>query len=215
VLTLFHGSKSGLVGAIRPTSRACCDFGRGFYMGDFPHQAKTLICRYGSPWFYELEFDVTGLSVGSLADTRQWALFVAYNRGAMRDWENTPLSAQMKVLAEERDVLHGRIADDRVFYAAQRFFDGVITLETLGNVLEALNYGKQYVALTEKACRQIRVKSSCRLTPAECEKLRLESERQRILADDRTAAMLKASRHRNGTYFDEICDRIAAGEEVL
>lgn len=28
---LYHGSKTGLVEDIRPSSRATCDFGRGFY----------------------------------------------------------------------------------------------------------------------------------------------------------------------------------------
>ena len=27
-MKLYHGSKAGIVGAIAPTSRGCCDFGR-------------------------------------------------------------------------------------------------------------------------------------------------------------------------------------------
>lgn len=214
-MTLYHGSKSGLVGPIQPSSRDCCDFGRGFYMGDFPHQSLTLICRADDPWLYELDFDPTGLSVGSFETVRQWVLFVAYNRGAMRDYADTPLAARMRSISDGRDVLSGRIANDRVFFAAQRFFEGLITLEALTDVLEALNYGNQYVALTEKACRQVRVKSSRQLSVAECNHLRQENERQRTLAENRTEAILKAHRHRSGTFFDEICDRIAAGEEDL
>lgn len=33
-LTLYHGSKSGIYGAIALVSRKHCDFGRGFYMGE-------------------------------------------------------------------------------------------------------------------------------------------------------------------------------------
>lgn len=215
MMTLYHGSKSGLVGPIRPTSRDCCDFGRGFYMGDFAHQPKTLICRSNAPWFYELEFDPTGLSTGTFQSVRQWALFVAYNRGAMHDYDDTPLAARMRSISEGRDVLVGRIANDRVFYAAQRFFEGVITLETLAAVLEALNYGNQYVALTERACSQVRVKSVRQLSAAECEHLRQESERQRVQAENRTDEIIKSRRHQGGVFFDEICDRIASGEEVL
>lgn len=46
VVTLYHGSKSGIVGDIAPTSREHCDFGRGFYMGTEKTQPLTLICNY-------------------------------------------------------------------------------------------------------------------------------------------------------------------------
>ena len=35
---LYHGSKSGLVGDIKPISRERCDFGKGFYMGTTPDE---------------------------------------------------------------------------------------------------------------------------------------------------------------------------------
>ncbi len=43
VLTLYHGSKSGIDGTIAPMSRDRCDFGKGFYMGDEKSQPITLI----------------------------------------------------------------------------------------------------------------------------------------------------------------------------
>ena len=43
---LYHGSKSGITGAIAPNSRPQCDFGKGFYMGTEASQALTLICYY-------------------------------------------------------------------------------------------------------------------------------------------------------------------------
>lgn len=33
IVTLYHGSKSGIKGNIAPVSRNRCDFGQGFYMG--------------------------------------------------------------------------------------------------------------------------------------------------------------------------------------
>lgn len=33
IVTLYHGSKSGIRGDIAPISRERCDFGKGFYMG--------------------------------------------------------------------------------------------------------------------------------------------------------------------------------------
>lgn len=45
-VTLYHGSKSGIRGAIAPISRKHCDFGKGFYMGTNRIQPLTLICNY-------------------------------------------------------------------------------------------------------------------------------------------------------------------------
>ena len=45
-VTLYHGSKSGIRGAIAPVSREHCDFGKGFYMGTDRTQSLTLICNY-------------------------------------------------------------------------------------------------------------------------------------------------------------------------
>lgn len=45
-MVLYHGSKSGIQGKIKPASRDRCDFGAGFYMGTDPLQPLTLICDY-------------------------------------------------------------------------------------------------------------------------------------------------------------------------
>ena len=47
-MRLYHGSKSGIVGEIAPTSRDVCDFGKGFYMGTERTQPLTLICHGAS-----------------------------------------------------------------------------------------------------------------------------------------------------------------------
>lgn len=46
IVTLYHGSRSGIRGAIAPISRERCDFGKGFYMGTDKSQPLTLICNY-------------------------------------------------------------------------------------------------------------------------------------------------------------------------
>ena len=61
-LRLYHGSKSGLEGPIKPIGSSVNDFGRGFYLGDEPSQPLTLICRGERPTFYTCELDLTGSS---------------------------------------------------------------------------------------------------------------------------------------------------------
>jgi|GEM_PF-2127483 hypothetical protein len=46
IVTLYHGSKSGIRGAIAPISRVRCDFGKEFYMRTDRTQMLTLICNF-------------------------------------------------------------------------------------------------------------------------------------------------------------------------
>ena len=79
IIKLFHGSKSGIKGAISPVSRTLCDFGKGFYMGTEKDQPMTLICNYENAVLYELELDTTNLIVKDIPLNIEWALFVAFN----------------------------------------------------------------------------------------------------------------------------------------
>ena len=62
-IVLFHGSKAGIDGEIKPISRNRCDFGSGFYMGTDIWQPLTLIYNYESPILYTVEVDLTSLNV--------------------------------------------------------------------------------------------------------------------------------------------------------
>ncbi len=82
-ITLYHGSKSGIRGAIAHISRKHCDFGKGFYMGTDPIQPLTLICNYPNAKIYTLSVDLSGLKILDVEVGLDWALLVAYNRGKM------------------------------------------------------------------------------------------------------------------------------------
>ena len=212
MLRLFHGSKNGLTGAIAPVSRLSCDFGRGFYMGESAQQPETLICRAQSPRLYELEFDPTGLAVLETGSDLLWALVVACNRGAMERYADTALYRKLKDLVAAADVIDGRIANDRVFMAVNDFFERRMTLETLSEVLKAVNLGGQYCARTVKACSRIRIVSERGLDRTACENLGRRSENQRTRAVELTNRLIDGRRHLDGIYFDELCEKYASGE---
>jgi len=133
IVTLYHGSKSGIRGKIAPISRERCDFGKGFYMGTDRTQPLTLICNYPDARIYTLSADLSDLRILDIEVGLDWALpcitlLVAYNRGKM-------------------DSIKGSAIYDR-------FFNGEITDMALVNSLSALKLGRQYVALTEKACKK-------------------------------------------------------------
>lgn len=208
MVTLYHGSKSGIVGEIAPTSRERCDFGKGFYMGTEKSQPLTLICNYENAKLYTLQVDLSGLKVLDIEVGIDWALLVAYNRGKMESVKGTAIYNRIAEMADGCDMLIGFIANDRMFVVLDRFFKGEITDEALIHSLSALKLGKQYVALTTKACKQIKIVEEKALTEADRKALRVESEDHRsrgvALADE-----ICRQYRREGRFFDEI---LKAGE---
>ena len=182
VLTVYHGSKNGLVGPIRMVSgrnRRTCDFGQGFYMGDEPTQPRKLVCDGEHPTLYTLTLDLEGLKVHRFATDADWAMFVAYNRGFLEDYRQSACYRELRRIREENDVIFGRIANDRIFAAMKLFFDGLIGVPALVKCLSVLNVGNQYCAITGKAFSRISVVSEKRFSRRECELFRAKSERQR------------------------------------
>ena len=208
-ITLYHGSKSGIQGNIAPKSRDKCDFGRGFYMGTDPRQPLTLICNYPKAKLYTLSIDLSDLKIIDIEVGLDWALLVAYNRGKMESIKGTPLYDQYAGWTEECDMLIGYIANDRMFVVLDRFFNGEITDLALIHSLSALKLGKQYVALTEKACEHIKITKVRDIAEEEKEILKYESEKNR---SEGIALAEKVCRQyrREGRFFDEILE---AGEQ--
>ncbi len=202
-LHLYHGSKGGITGPIAPLSRDKCDFGRGFYMGTEMTQPLTLVCTHPDAWLYEVELDLSGLKHLDVSTGLDWALFVAYNRGRLEQIEGSALYERYRLMAKDADVISGLIANDRMFVVLDRFFAGTITDTALVSCLSALNLGKQYVAVTEKACEHVSILSKRRLGEPEKVELDLLSRQNRAsgvaLADE-----ICRQHRRDGRFFDEI-----------
>lgn len=60
-IIVYHGSRGGIDGKIQPVSRARCDFGKGFYMGTNPMQAKGLIAADDTPVLYEMKLKLSNI----------------------------------------------------------------------------------------------------------------------------------------------------------
>jgi hypothetical protein len=202
-IKLFHGSKSGIKGKIRPISRELCDFGKGFYMGTEQEQPMTLICNYENATMYELELDAENLTVRNIPLDIDWALFVAFNRGRLTKEIAPALYEKYVAYKKNVDVFKGYIANDRMFVVLDRFFDGDITDVALVESLFALKLGIQYVAVTQKACDAISIKNEQKLTVAQKEKLILRSEDNRKLGISLANEICRKYR-REGMYFDEL-----------
>ncbi len=208
IVTLYHGSKSGLRGAIAPISRERCDFGKGFYMGTDRTQPLTLICNYPDARLYTLSVNLADLKIFDVEVGLDWALLIAYHRGKMESVKHSTLYNRFANLSKNCDIIIGYIANDRMFVVLDRFFNGEITDMALINSLSALKLGKQYVALTEKACEKIKILDEQVLTENDRYKLKQESETNRFKGIAMADEICRKYR-REGRFFDEILE---AGE---
>jgi len=204
-VTLYHGSKSGITGDIKPISRELCDFGKGFYMGTEEMQPLTLICNFPNAKMYTVEADLTGLMILEVEVGIDWALLIAYHRGKMEPVKGSEIYKKYASMAEGCDMIIGYIANDRMFVVLDRFFSGEITDTALIGSLSALKLGKQYVAITEKTCRQIKIIEEKSFNKAERDALRIEAEAYRQEGIRQAEEMCKKHR-RTGRFFDEIME---------
>lgn len=202
---LYHGSKSGLVGDIAPKSRERCDFGKGFYMGTTPEQPLTLICDFEESRFYAVSIDTSELSSVEISTDIDWAMVVAYHRGRMEQIKGSDFHNKYSAMTSSKDLAIGSIANDKMFYVIDNFFLGNITDTALVSSLSALQLGKQYVALTKKACGKIKIEKEIELSFFEKKILRKKSEENRQKGIDLANEICKSHR-REGKFFDEILD---------
>lgn len=204
-LVLYHGSKAGIEGEITLLSRDKCDFGKGFYMGTQPEQSLTLVCDFDKSKFYVMSIDLKGLDVLDVPADIEWAMLVAFHRGKMDQIKGSAFYKKYKDMSGSYDIVVGSIANDRMFYVLDNFFLGNITDLALVNSLSALQFGRQYVCATEKACKAVRIEKEIELSHLERKCLQKVSEENRAkgvsLADD-----ICRNYRREGLFFDEIIE---------
>lgn len=208
---LYHGSKSGIEGRIAPRSRSQCDFGKGFYMGSEPGQALTLTCDYDRSSLYLISLDLGSLNTLEVPADIEWAMLVAYHRGRMETICGTSFYDHYRDMTAGKDLVIGSIANDRMFYVIDQFFSGNITDAALVHSLSALQLGRQYVAISQKACDAVRIEREIQLSYLE----RLFV--QRASANNRAAGISLANEicrdyRREGLYYDEILEQAAGGQ---
>lgn len=179
VKILYHGSKTGLNGKINPfSSRITCDFGQGFYTGDKEIQAQQIILSEPNGVFYTLEADLTNLNVYTFKSDVLWALYVAYNREKIEKGKYPKLDKQM-IDINKHDVIVGLTADDRMNEIYPKFFVNAITDNCLSECLKCVDYSKQYVFKTQRACDAIRVVESKKFK--DCDIKSIKSMKKKML----------------------------------
>ena len=207
---LYHGSKSGIEGTIEPKSRKQCDFGKGFYMGTDPGQTLTLICDYEKSKFYIVSVSTENLALIEVPADIDWAMLVAYHRGKMEKIDGTPFYNKYRDMTQDKDLIIGNIANDRMFFVIDNFFVGNVTDMALVNSLSALQLGKQYVVISQKGCDAVRIEAEVELSYLERLFMKEVAEENRSRGISLANDICKNYR-REGMYFDEILDEAKSG----
>ena len=202
---LYHGSKSGIAGAIEPKSRKQCDFGKGFYMGTDPNQPLTLICDYKESKFYIVSIYADVLKSLEVNTDIEWAMLVAYNRGKMEKIKDTDLYNKYRDMMTGKDLIIGSIANDRMFYVIDNFFVGNVTGIALVNSLSALQLSRQYVTVSQKGCDTVRIEKEISLSYLERLVMKEVADENRAKGISLANDICKSYR-REGKFFDEILD---------
>ena len=202
-LILYHGSAKGIIGDIAPISRKECDFGRGFYMSENTVDALTLVCNEERPKLYTLELDMSGLRVLTVDKGIDWALLIAYYRKEIEDAKGGGVYEKYAQMAEGYDLIVGYAANESIYTQLSRFFNKTLTDSALINCLNALKPARQFAAVSEKACRQIKIIKEEELTQLELLLLTDIGVRRRK-AGIALAEEIELKYRREGRFLDEI-----------
>ena len=207
---LYHASKFGIEGTIEPKSRKQCDFGKDFYMGTDPGQTLTLICDYEKSKFYIVSVSTENLALIEVPADIDWAMLVAYHRGKKEKIDGTPFYNKYRDMTQDKDLIIGNIANDRMFFVIDNFFVGNVTDMALVNSLSALQLGKQYVVISQKGCDAVRIEAEVELSYLERLFIKEIAEENRARGISLANDICKNYR-REGIYFDEILDEAKSG----
>ena len=142
----------------------------GFYCGESLEQSAMFVATYPDSSLYMLRFDRSGLVGKEFGVSSDWVLLIAYFRKRLREYADSVVIRELVKQVDGVDYIMAPIADNRMFEIIDQFIDGEITDEQCRHCLSATNLGQQYVFLTEKALRQVRLLERCYLTTAEKEK---------------------------------------------
>lgn len=206
-IILYHGSKGGIKGNIKPISREFCDFGKGFYLGESKEQAMSIVSEHLNSKLYKIKLKLSEIPQDKILvlSGKDWLYTVLSCRQRVDIFNELPLAFEWLDKIKNYDVIIGPIADDRMNEAMNRFSDLALTDEGLEACLKAVRYGNQYVLKSDFACSKTEIINERALMNQDLEYVRRynTSRRQEINSALYTASI----KYRNkGLYLDQIID---------
>ena len=199
---LFHGSRSGLAEITVKGSRATCDFGQGFYLGETYSQALAFVCESEKSSVYSFRYSLGDLKIKRFDCSLEWMLAICYYRGTLRNYSQSEKVRRIIAGAEAADVIIAPIADNKMFYIMAQFTDGEINADAALHSLSASSLGSQYVFRSEKALEKLIPVEKYYLCKPEREECRARLNERSYEID--TKLKLAKREFKNGLYIEEI-----------
>lgn len=144
-MRLYHGSNMVVGAPDVSRSRKNLDFGQGFYLTSHFEQAvdwakRKALLESGSAFVNVFEFDegVQELKVLSFeGQDEEWVEFVCHCRRGGADYRKF-------------DLIVGGVADDRVFYAVDMYYQGLWSMEQTLEALRFFSVNDQWCFVSQK-----------------------------------------------------------------
>lgn len=201
---LFHGAKSKIEGELNiHTGRNNNDFGQGFYTGEKYEQAVSFIAGFEKSSVYYIDFDPAGLNCRKYNVDQDWMMTIAYYRGSLEDYKNHPVIQELVKQSRDCDYIIAPIADNRMFQIINSFIDGEITDEQCKHCLAATNLGYQYVFISEKSLKNIKLVERVYISKSEREYYKGMRKSDAKLGEDKVK-LARIQYRGQGRYIDEI-----------
>ena len=204
-VTLYHGSKGGIINAIQPSSRIRCDFGQGFYMNDKPEPAKITAYSDMCPILYTVDLKLSQIPNDKILVLKDmdWAYFVLYNQGKLENIKNTNIYEKIQRIGENKDVIIGPIVDNNLNSILKLFHNNKITDKVLLECIKSFSYDIQYVAKTQDACDLIDIRLQEDLDLYDCEKY-YNYKIDRLHENINKFHNIKNNQNNDGKYLNQI-----------
>jgi hypothetical protein len=199
---LFHGSKNGLSEITIPGSRANCDFGPGFYLGEAYSQALAFVCEKERSSVYSFRYSLGGLKIKRFDCSLEWMLAICYYRGTLGAFSRSEDVRKIISGTEAADVIIAPIADNKMFYIMAQFTDGEINADAALHSLSASSLGSQYVFRSEKSLKELIPIEKYYLCKPEREECRARLNERSYEMD--TKLKFAKREFKNGLYIEEI-----------
>lgn len=197
-IKIFHVSPTPLDGKIQHNYGKGGDFGHGFYMSQNRKYLHKQFCHTGG-YCYTLQLKLQDLNCFKLNMDMDWVLLIAYNRGYLDSVKDSKYIYDLLDKLKNVDILFTYIKNKILFDA---FFCDKITDRQLIQCINLLEFQKQIVALTPKACCAISVKKVKKLLP-------MPIQKNGISNASRAVEMVK--KEQNGIFFSDIIKQIKDG----
>ncbi len=149
-MKLYHGSSFKVTHPDISFSRINLDFGIGFYATSYVEQARNWALRKsglaGTHAFineYDLSEDLSKFRVLKFEETNEeWVQFVCNCRRGGNEFRNY-------------DLIIGGVANDKVFYAVDMFYQGLWDINITLNALRFFDINDQWCFVTQNAIDEL------------------------------------------------------------